>query len=113
MRVHRRRVELDFGLGFIGVQQRLLHAHLFRGLLRLFRRFGPVVRVVGDAHDDFLRRHVLQHLTQVLDEPVLRGDRAGRRSQPVLVVVHQHDGVALFAEKFVIVGVVARGKRNH
>src|SRR5258708_16372747 len=41
-------------------QQRLLHAHFFRGLVGLFRRFGPVVRVVGDAHHYFLRRHILQ-----------------------------------------------------
>ena len=75
-----------------------------------FIRFAPVVCVVGDAHDDFLRGHNFPNLAEIFDKPILRGDGARRRSKPVLVVIHENDGVALFAEKLVIVIVVARGK---
>ena len=54
-----------------------------------------------------------QNLAQIFDEPILRGDRARRRRDPVLVEVHEDDGVAFFAEEFVIVSVVARGQFDH
>ena len=31
----------------------------------------------------------------------------------MLIVVHQNDGVGLFAEILIIVGIVSRGQRNH
>src|SRR5882724_8413827 len=55
----------------------------------------------------------VENLRQVFDEPVLGGDGARRRSKPVLVVIHHHDGVALVAKEFVIVSVVACGQSDH
>ena len=55
----------------------------------------------------------LRYLAQVLHEPVLRRDRPRRRRQPVLVVIHQDNGVGLPAEKRVIVFIVARWQGNH
>src|SRR6267154_5372364 len=74
---------------------------------------GPVVGVIGDANYDFLGRDIIEYLAKVFDKPVLCGDRSGGRSVPVLIVVHEDNGVAFLAEKLVIVGVVAGGKRHH
>src|SRR6267154_5837811 len=74
---------------------------------------GPVVGVIGDADYDFLGRDIIKDLAKVFDKPVLCGDRSGGRGQPVLIVVHEHNGVAFLTEKLVIVGVVAGGERDH
>ena len=84
------------------------------GRLILFLRCGgPVVGIIRNAHDDLLRGNNLEYLTQILNEPVLRRDGAGRGGQPVLVVIHQHNRVALLAEILVIVGIIACGQRDH
>ncbi len=108
VRVQRIAVEFDVGIRFLDVQQCLLDAVLCRGLVALFWSERPIVSIVGNSHDDLLRRNDVKYLAQVFDEPILGGDGARRRSQPMLVVVHQHDGVTFLAEEFVIVRVVAR-----
>src|ERR1700722_17830347 len=95
------------------MQERFLDAELGAGPGSRFFSFAPVVSVVRDAHDNFLRGDDFANLAEILDKPVLRGDRAWRRSEPVLVVIHEDDGVALFAKEFVIVNVVARWQRDH
>ncbi len=87
--------------------QRLCRLLYFLGVVR------PVVGIAANGHDDFPRGHNLHHLPQVFDIPILGGNGTGRRGLPVLVVVHQHDGVALLGEESVIVGIVARGKGHH
>ena len=88
VRIQRGAIKLDVRFGFLGVQQRFLDAELLRRLVLFLRSFGPVVSVVGDTNHDFLRGNDFEDLTQVFDEPVLCRDGAGRRSQPVLVVIH-------------------------
>src|SRR5580692_1309337 len=97
VRIQRSLVELDVGFGLVSVQQRFLNAELRTGPRSLPSGLAPVVGVVGDTNDNFLRGYDFQNLAQIFDKPVLCGDGTGRRGQPVLVVVHEDDGVALFA----------------
>ena len=112
-RVERGIVEIDVGFGFEGVEQSFLHAKFCGGspLLVVFAR--PVVGEIRDADDDFLGRDLLHHLMEIFDKPILSGDRAWRRRNPVLIEIKQNDRVALFAEEFVIVGVVTSRQFDH
>jgi hypothetical protein len=60
-----------------------------------------------------LRGDLLHHLMEILDEPILRGDRTWGRRNPMLIEVEQYDRVAFFAKEFVIVGVVAGRQLDH
>ena len=95
------------------MEKRFLDAVFRAGPDPFLRSFRPVVGVIGDADDDFLRGDNFADLAEVFHEPILGSDGAGRRGQPMLVVVHQDDGVALLAEEFVVVGIIARGEGNH
>ena len=78
------------------MQQGFLHAEL--GSTPLFvHRFRPVVGVIGNANHDLLRGNKLQNLAEIFYEPILGGDRPRSGGDPVLIGVHQHDGVALLA----------------
>ena len=113
MRVQRSRIKFHFAFRFIRVQQCFLDAELLRVRFFLLRGFCPVVRIVRDTHQDFPRRHHLQHLPQVLHKPILRRDRPRRRRQPMLVVIHQDNRVGFLAEEFVVVRIVPRRQRDH
>jgi hypothetical protein len=113
------------GIERIGIK---LHLRLrlrrrHKGFLETFRvrRFPrgaplgirPVVGVVGDAHHDFLRGNELSNRRQIGRKPVLRGNRAGRRRQPVIVVVHQDDGVGFPPDGGVVIAPIRRGQGHH
>ena len=97
VRVHGVVVEVDVGLGVRCLEPGLLR----RDVVNVFRRRAfllallhrPVVTVVGDGADDLFLRDHLQRILQVLDEPVLAGDRPGIAAGIVLVIVHQDQAV--------------------
>ena len=114
MRIERIRIVFDLGLGFRGGDDGLLERLRRRHLMRCAPlRIGPIVGVIGYTHDDFFARHELQHLFDVGDEPVLRGNGTGRGGQPVIVIVHQHDGIALARHRRVVIGPIRRRQRDH
>ena len=126
VRIESRGVKLHLGLagganagrcgfvtGFVGVKQCFLNGQRLRRLLCFLGVVRPVVGVAANGHDDFPRGHFLHHLPQVFNVPVLGSNGTRGRGLPVLVVVHQHDGVALLGKEFVIVGIVARGEGHH
>jgi len=59
------------------VQQSFLDAELLRGHVFFLCSKGPVISIVPNSDDDFLRRNDFENLTQIFDEPVLGGDGAG------------------------------------
>ena len=54
---------------------------------------GPIIAIIGDGRDRLVRADLADRLLQALDEPVLRGDRAGIAGRPMLVVEHQEEPV--------------------
>ena len=113
VRIQRRRIKFHLSFGFKSVKQRFLDAKGLRRLARLLRIFRPVVRVTPYRDNQLPRRHYLLDLAEVFHVPILGSNRAWRRGLPVLVVVHQHDGVALFGEESVIIGIVPRRESKH
>ena len=111
--VERLRVELDRGLGVGRDHRRLLEARGGRGGRGVAAaRLRPVVGVSRDRHDQLLARDERRRRLQVPDEPVLGGDGPRRRREPVLVVVHENDGVGVAADALVVVGRVGRRQRH-
>ena len=113
VRVERVAIKLDVRLRFLDVQQRFLDAELLCRCILLLGSLGPVVSIIRDSDDDLLRGNIVEYLTQIFNEPVLCRDGARRGKRPVLVVIHQHNRVALLAEILVIVGIIACGQRDH
>ena len=112
--VERVRIKLDFSFRFLRRHDgflEVLHFRLFVGFQS--SRAGPVVRVVGDAHDQFLRGNQFQNRVDVSDKPVLRGDGACCRRAPVLVVIHQNHGVRRLADAGVVIHPIRGGQANH
>ena len=58
-----------------------------------FGALDPVVSVVADGADQLFFRNVFDGRLEVVREPVLRGDRAGRSAGKVLVVIHDDDAI--------------------
>ena len=114
IRIERVRIELHLGFRFRGRDKRFLEAfdpRLFADLLaRLLR---PVISVVGNAHHQLLCRHQLQDRFDIPHKPILRGDGTRCRSAPVLVVVHQDNGVGRLADARVVIRPIGRREGNH
>ncbi len=67
------------------------------GMLRIHRRQRhlPVVSIAAERADGLFLGHDLQHVLQVVDKPVLRGNRPRPAARLVLVVVHQQQAVGV------------------
>ena len=54
---------------------------------------GPVIAIAADPDDRLVVRNHLQRGFQVIDKPLLAGDRAGLIVVGVLVIIHQQHAV--------------------
>ena len=97
VRVERVAVKIDVFFGIARPDPGLLHGNALVGLsgrkLAFFRALDPVVSVVADGADELLFRNLLERRLKVVEEPILRGDGAGRSAGKVLVVVHDDDAI--------------------
>ncbi len=121
--VERIGIELDLRFGIVGGLPCLLGGHLLghpkhlrheilRHSARMFRihgrqRHGPVVAIAAQGADHLFLGHNLQHVLQVVEEPVLRGDGARLALHLVLIVVHQQETVGVVGHVLQIEAVVA------
>ncbi len=60
------------------MQERFLDAVLGARPHAFLIRFAPVVGVICNSDDYFLRGHNFPNLAEILDKPILRRDRARR-----------------------------------
>ncbi len=112
--VERIRIELHLSFGFRRGDDGFLEAFDLGLFVRFQSRFArPVVGVVGDSHHQFCGWHQLRDRLNVFYKPILRGDGAGRRGAPVLVVIHQDYGVGGFSDAGIVVNPVRGRERHH
>ena len=112
--IERVRIELHIGFRFRRGHDGFLktfHARLFFGLFSIIAR--PVIRIAGDTHDQFFWRHQFCYRLNIFYEPVLRGDGTGRGRAPVLIVVHQDNGIRGFADARIVVHPICSGEAHH
>ena len=120
--VERVGIELDLRIRIVGCLPCVLGRHLlgrqhlghkrlrrFAVTLRLRgrQRHRPVVAIAAQRADDLLLGHRLEHLLEVVEKPVLGGDRPWSASRLVLVVVHQQKAVGVVRHELQIEAVVA------
>ena len=61
--------------------------------LAFFGALNPVVAVVSDGADELFFGDFLHGEIQVVDEPILRSDRAGSAAGEVFIVVHDDNAI--------------------
>ena len=121
--VERVGIELNLRFGIVGGLPCVLCGHLLghpkhlrheilRHSARMLRihgrqRHGPVVSIAAQGADHLLLGHNLQHGLQVVEEPVLGGDRSRTAALLVLVVVHQQQAIGVVRHVLQIKAVVA------
>ena len=113
MRIQRIIVEAYIFIGIARLKPRFLYrdAVVFgieRQLARL-RLEHPVVAVVGDGADELSPGDDVYGELEIVDEPILGGDRPRRRTGIVFIVVHDHHAVGRPGDRGIVEFQIVRG----